>query len=139
MREFSLADHTISLRNSTRTLTIGNGSALESFSINFENDNFSFTVSPDGSSTLNKNYMRNGTLSLSLQQTNPFVDSLIDFFKSQSISGITDTADMVVKDTNGNINGRFTKCVITKYPDYTAGATNSMREFTIIFGYGVLE
>ena len=139
IRQYSLADHTLSIVNSTRSLTIGNGSALDSFSVQFENDNFSFTMSADGSATLNKNYMKNGSISISLQQTNPFVNSLIDFYKSQGLTGVTDTANIVIKDANGNINGRFEKCVITKYPDYTAGQTSAVREFTIIYGKGVLD
>jgi hypothetical protein len=139
VRNYSLADHTISIETPNRNVTIGNGSSLETISVTFANDNFSFTVSPDGSATLNKNNMLNGTATISLQQTNPFVNVLIDLFKSQIINNVINTGRMIIKDTNGNINARFEKCVITKYPDYNAGPESQARDFVIAFGKGILE
>lgn len=139
IRNYSLADHTISITDSSRTLTIGNGAALESIAVTFANDNFSFSVAPDGSATLNKNLMLNGTITLTMQQTNPFVNPLIDMYKSKIGVGPIDTSRIVIKDLNGNISGRFEKCVITKYPDYNAAAESATRDFTIAFGKGYLE
>ena len=40
------------------------------------------------------------------------------------------------KDSNGNINGTYTGCVVTKNPDYTAGAESAAREFVFLFKEG---
>lgn len=139
VRNYSLADHTISITTSNRSLIIGNGSSLDTISISFANDNFSFSMSADGSAVLNKNYMLNGTINISLNQANPFVDLLIDLFKSQLLQGVVDLGTIVIKDTFGNINGTFEKCVISKYPDYSAGAESASRDFVILYGKGNLE
>lgn len=141
VRNFSLADHTISIitQSGAIQLQIGNGDALESITVSFENDTFSFTMSADGNATLNKNYMRNGSISLSVQQTNPCVERLIDLYKTQMLPGATDIATIKIKDVYGNINARLEKCVVTKIPDYTANTESSPREFTIIFGQGTMS
>ena len=139
VRNYSLADHVISIKTSNVNipeLLIGNGDAVETITVTYENDTFSFTVSPDGSATLNKNYMKNGTITISLQQTSPFVDRLIDLYNSQMVSGVTNVADIVITDANGNIDSKFHKCVITKIPDYNAGAESQTRDFNIIYGSG---
>lgn len=139
VRNYSLADHVVSIlpnSNSIPPLLIGNGDAVESITITYENDTFSFTVSPDGSATLNKNYMKNGTITISLQQTSPFVDYLLDLYNSQMVVGITNVADIVIQDLYGNIDAKFHKCVITKIPDYNAGAESQTRDFNIIYGNG---
>lgn len=136
VRNYSLADHTISIKSKAFELNIGNGSSLESINISFENDTFEFSVSADGTATLNKNYMKNGTITLSLQQTNPFVNLLLDLYNKQMVKGITDTANMTIEDVYGNVKGTFTKCVINKIPNYDAGKTSSVREFVFIFGNG---
>lgn len=133
-RNYSLADHTVVLENSVRTLTIGNGSSVDSISFSYENDNFGFTMSSDGTSTLNVNYMKNGTITIALNQANPFVDELIDFFNTQISDGVVRTATVTIKDSFGNVNKTFYKVLITKVPDYTAGSESGTREFSLIFG-----
>lgn len=133
-RNYSLADHTVVLENSVRTLTIGNGSSVDSISFSYENDNFGFTMSSDGTSTLNVNYMKNGTITIALNQANPFVDELIDFFNTQISDGVVRTATATIKDSFGNVNKTFYKVLITKVPDYTAGNESGTREFSLIFG-----
>ena len=139
VRQYSLADHTLTISNNTRSITIGNGSSVESITVTFDNDNFSFTMSADGTAALNKNYMKNGSVSISINQTNPFVNELNAFYNAQMLSGVVDTARMILKDTNGNVNARFEKCVITKIPDYSAGNESASRPFVIIFGKGIFE
>ena len=68
-QNYSLADHTVVIENENFQTTIGNGSSLESISVSYANDNFSYSMAADGTGTLNKNKMRNGTISISLQQT----------------------------------------------------------------------
>lgn len=133
---YSLANHTIVITNSAYNLVIGNGSSLEGINVTFANDNFAYTMSADGTGTLNKNKMRNGTYTITLQQTNPMVKVLTSLYEQQFVSTPTDVAKSTIKDTDGNINGTFDECVITKTPDYTANPESTTREFTVIFKRG---
>ena len=139
MSNYSLADHTISIQTENMNLVIGNGSATESITITWDNDNFSYTTSPDGQATLNVNYMFSGSFTISLQQTNPFVDQLLTLFKHQIQGGIVDTGNAKIKDINGNINGEFQGCVISKIPDYSAEAENGTRDFVVLFKKGMIN
>lgn len=139
MKQFSLADHTISIQTNDISLIIGNGSALESISITWDNDNFSYTVAPDGSATLNVNYMLNGSFTISLQQTNPFVDQLQTLFKHQIQGGTVDVGTAKIKDVSGTVNGEFSGCVISKFPDYSAEAESGTRDFVFLFKKGILN
>lgn len=139
MKNYSLADHTISIETNNMSITIGNGSATESISVTWTNDNFSYTTSPDGQATLNINYMLSGSFTISLQQTNPFVDQLQTLFKQQIKGGVIDTGRAKIKDANGNINGEFQGCVISKFPDYNAGAESATRDFVFLFSKGMLN
>ena len=133
---YSLADHTIVIANNNFQTTIGNGSSLESITVSYANDNFSYTMAADGTGTLNKNKMRNGTITVSLQQTNPFVGVLTSIYEEMFTSSPTDVAQMTIKDSNGNINGTFTGCVVTKNPDYTANPESTTRDFVFLFKNG---
>lgn len=139
MRNFSLADHSISIQTADISLIIGNGSALESINVTWDNDNFSYTTSPDGQATLNVNYMLNGSFTISLQQTNPFVDQLQTLFKHQIQGGIVDVGTAKIKDVNGNINAEFSGCVISKFPDYSAESTSGTRDFVVLFKKGIMN
>lgn len=133
---YSLADHTIVITNRNFQLTIGNGSSLEGITVSYANDNFSYTMAADGTGTLNKNKMRNGSITVSLQQTNPFVQTLTSLYEEMYTSNPTDVAQMTIKDSNGNINGSYSDCVVTKNPDYTGNPESTTREFTFLFKKG---
>ena len=139
MRNFSLADHSISIQTSDISIIIGNGSSLEEVNVTWDNDNFSYTTSPDGQATLNVNYMLNGSFTISLQQTNPFVDQLQTLFKHQIKGGIVDVGTAKIKDVNGNINAEFLGCVISKFPDYSASSTSGTRDFVVLFKKGMIN
>lgn len=139
VRVYSLADHTVHLKTADGyEVKIGNGQSVETITVTFANDNVSFTMSNDGTSTMNVNKMLNGTASIALNQANPFVDKLINFYKHQLFGGVIRPATMVISDTYGNINGKFEKCAITKIPDYTAGSESQSREFVIAYGKGTM-
>lgn len=138
IRNYSLANHSLVFVNTNSSVIIGNGASVESITVSFENDNFSHTMSADGSATLNVNYMLNGTISVALQQTNPFVTTLDNIYKAQLNSTPIDEGTITLKDSNGNINGTFDRCVIVKYPDYTAESESSTREYTFRFTKGEL-
>lgn len=137
MNNYSLANHTIAIKTARTSITIGNGAAVESISTSFANDNMSFTMSADGEATLNKNKMLNGSIGISLIQTNPFVKLLKNLYYQQLQSQPTEAAEITIKDSDGNINAYFIGCVITKIPDYNAGNEAAGRGFTIIFAKGV--
>lgn len=137
MNNYSLANHTVVIETSQTTLTIGNGAALETISVSYANDNMSFTMAADGEATLNKNLMLNGTIGISLVQTNPFIKPLKNLFYDQLQSNPTHDAKITVRDSDGNINAYFVGCVIVKIPDYNAGNEAAGREFSIIFAKGI--
>lgn len=138
IRNYSLADHTLVISNNTYNIVIGNGSSTESITVSFANDNFSYTMAADGTGTLNKNKMRNGSATVSLQQTNPIVNSLHNLYENQMESTPVDTAKMTLKDSNGNIDATFDGCVISKEPDYGASNEQASRDFVILFVKGNL-
>lgn len=142
---YSLADHTISITSKNQSigssnyfsLIIGNGTTLESASVSFANDNVSFTMGADGTGATNINRMRNGSISINLIQTNPINKDMQTIYvkQSQQIAQVY-PADIVIKDSYGNINAQFEECYITKYADYEAGNEASARSWAIIFKKG---
>lgn len=136
---YSLANHTLVFSNNTNTITIGNGSSMDNVNITYANDNFSYTMAADGTGTLNKNYMRNGTITISLQQTNPYCHRLNSIYNQQISSSPVDVGQVTIKDSDGNINGTYQECTFTKLPDYSAAAESSTRQYTIIFKKGIEE
>ena len=144
VRNYSLADHSLSIVAQNGAVgsanyysaIIGNGDAVDTISVSYANENASFTMSADGSASLSTNYMRNGTITVTVQQTSPINQTLIAIYKKMTQNGVANPANIVLKDGNGNINGSYEKCVITKTADYTAGAEADMRSWTIIFGKG---
>lgn len=133
VRNYSLANHTLYLQNDDYNVIIGNGSSAETITVSYANENFSYTMSADGTGTLNKNKMRNGTISVSLNQANSICDQLKNVYKSQLEGSSTAPATITIRDSDGNINSTYTGCVITKIPDYSAGNESASREFSIIF------
>lgn len=136
---YSLANHTLVFSNNANTITIGNGASTDNINVSYENENFSYTMAADGTGTLNKNNMRNGTITISLQQTSPYCHRLNSIYNQQMASSPVDVGQVTIKDSDGNINGVYQECTFTKLPDYSASAESATREYTMIFKKGTEE
>lgn len=139
VRTWSLATHTISFEgDGLLPLKIGNGSALDTFTLSQANDNVTFTMSADGSATANVNFMKNGTLTINLMQTTDYNNQLLWFYNHQIYKDNgalrVRPARVTVSDTQGNVTAVLDNAFLTKPADYDAGAEAAPRTWTVICG-----
>ena len=138
--KYSLADYVLSIKTNDAslkpfgTITIGGeGTALDSISIDYANDMWETTSFATGAWIQNKNLARNGTIELTLSQLSDQVAKfiqLVNVFRSGDYKGLT----VSLVDSTGTQIADCVECYFTKIPTQEFGDRAGMQTWRLTAG-----
>ena len=140
MKVVSLASMSVSIVNNEYDELIsfgGGGNQIGSASYSFEQPMFGMTPTADGGYSFNHNASKSGTISISVQQTSPVVDTLTRYLLWCRDNPELAAAEITIADNIGIIDVVGVDCLPTSYPDNSLQDTAQARTFT--FACGVLK